>query len=113
MTFQWIIRRYADLVLKGQSDTDLTARQRKYLGVLLNLASNRAGTAYPPTPEDRERLVDYMIERAWDTIAFLTPKEAEDMNEASPRAAKTARQQRQRIHAFRVRRHVSPDVDRT
>jgi len=91
MTFQQVIRSYAKTVLSGHSDTDLTPRQRKYTGVLLNMASNRATADYPPTTEQRERLVDYAIEVAFDVVGFLTPREAEDMNEASPRAVMALR----------------------
>jgi hypothetical protein len=45
---------------------DMTTRQRKVAGVLLNLVANKEYAPYPPTDEDRLRAQKRLGDLAWE-----------------------------------------------
>jgi hypothetical protein len=67
-TYHDLIRKYSADVMSGHADRDLSPRQRRLTGVLLNLASNYGGAIvnYPPSPETREATVHYLSDIVWD-----------------------------------------------
>jgi hypothetical protein len=86
-----VIRSYADTVLSGHSDTDLTPRQRRYCGILLNTASNAAYAFYPPSDADREAAVKRIHDLVWDAGALFTNAERADLGTACERATASLR----------------------
>lgn len=88
-TYRDIIRSYARTVLAGYSDTDLTARQRKYTGIMLNLTANYgwSGVAYPPSDATREDTRAQLVKIASGDLRYLfTDGENADLNIAIERA---------------------------
>jgi hypothetical protein len=73
MTYTELIRIYSRSVNDGHSDTDLPARERRLVHVMLNLASNaNAGSvAYPPTDETRNAVVRHLSDILWDARALV------------------------------------------
>lgn len=88
VTLQWLIRQYANNVLTGTSDADLTPRVRRYCGVALNIASNatQAVVAYPPTDATRDDIVRRLLDRTQDVMSFLSPAQATDFGNGMDRA---------------------------
>jgi hypothetical protein len=68
ITFRTILRRYADLLRSGHTDTDLSPRQRRLAAVVLATASNDgyADVYYPPTDATRQSVVDRLVQVTWN-----------------------------------------------
>jgi hypothetical protein len=90
-TYKDIIHKYAADVLSGHADTDLTKRQRHFVGVLLNISTGLTGYSYgqyPPSPETRTKVVSKLVDTSWDfgAGALFIGKEREDYDIALTRA---------------------------
>lgn len=68
MTYQQMLRNYANGVGDGLYDDDLTPRQRRFVRVIVNTAANAPLTAviYPPTDRTRDDAVRLLVDRLWD-----------------------------------------------
>ncbi len=69
LTYQDVIRSYSRSARDGYSDADLTARERRILHVLLNVASNSghaATTFYPPMDNVRDTVIKRLQDGLWD-----------------------------------------------
>lgn len=68
MTYQQMLRNYANGVGDGLYDDDLTPRQRRFVRVIVNTAANEPLTAviYPPTDRTRDDAVRLLVDRLWD-----------------------------------------------
>lgn len=93
MTTKDIIHSYSRMVRDGLSDTDLTKRQRQYLHVLLNLASNdaRAWVEYPPSGDIRAQLCRSMGADSQNVRFFLNTPQETDFDAAQSRAVEVLR----------------------
>lgn len=85
------IRSYARGVRDGLYDTDITGKQtRRYLEILLNIASNDAGYAYPPSDHARNTVINtYNQLFVWR--ALLTNAESASLDIALDRAVRVLR----------------------
>ena len=94
MLFQELIRMYSQNVNTGNSDTDLTKRQRHYLHVLLNLAGNSGFgiTSYAiVTEEDRKKILQSMGKDAENVRWFLSTSQEADFDAMISRAIEIIR----------------------
>jgi hypothetical protein len=93
-TYRDLIRRYSDGVASGHFDLDITSKRvRRYVSILLNLASNdgMASVIYPPSDDTRERVCRAMGNVLWDARALLTAAESTDVDAAAERASQILR----------------------
>lgn len=87
MTTREIIASYSRSVRDGYSDADLSKRQRHYVHVLLNLASNdNAYMIYPPNDDSRLAIIRGMFAKVHDVRWFLSSAEESDFDMAAERA---------------------------
>lgn len=87
VTFREIIRVRGDQHLRLKQ-ADLTDRQRRYVGLSLNTASNAgwACVAYPPSDQTRDDVIKELVAHSWDMRILLTHVETADFAVALDRA---------------------------